>query len=62
MLETDLENGKIIMQGNSDAVISSAYLNKRYIEPPPHAFVSKSLGYAIIPRTLEIFIRGLQKS
>ena len=57
-----LENGKIIMQGNSDAVISSAYLNKRYIEPPPHAFVSKSLGYAIIPRTLEIFIRGLQKS
>ena len=57
-----LENGKIIMQGNSDAIISSAYLNKRYIEPPPHAFVSKSLGYEIIPRTLEIFIRGLQKS
>jgi len=55
-----LENGEIVIQGNTDTVISKAYSDKRYIEPPPHAYISKMSGYEKLPRTLELFIRGTQ--
>ncbi|MED5580173.1 MAG: ABC transporter ATP-binding protein [Nitrospinota bacterium] len=55
-----LENGEIVIQGNTDTVISKACSDKRYIEPPPHAYISKMSGYEKLPRTLELFIRGTQ--
>ena len=57
-----LENGEIVIQGNSDEAITKAYSSKKYIEPPSHAFVSENSGFEKLPRTLELFIRGVQKN